>query len=71
MASLFQFQNGGAAAAHPLDGDAWLPLRGYMGMTHLTAGILPLAGFRGAQLNILIADKANSKFASHFMSGPS
>lgn len=40
-----------------------------MGMTHLTEGILPLAGFGGAELNMLVAVKANSNFATLFMSG--
>lgn len=69
MASLFQFQNGEPAAAHPGDGDAPSPLRGYMGITHLTEELLPLAGFRGAELNMLIAVKANSNSATQFMSG--
>lgn len=69
MASSFQFQNGRAAAAHPVDGDAPSPLRSYMGITQLTEGILPLAGFRGAELNMLFAVKANSNSASQFMSG--
>lgn len=61
MASSFQFHNDGAVAAHPVDG--------YMGMTHLTKGILPLTGFRGAELNTLVAAKASSNFASQLMSG--
>lgn len=64
MAFSFQFQNGGATASHPVDGDAPSPLRGYMGITHLTEGILSLTGFRRAELNVLVAVKANSNFAS-------
>lgn len=51
-------------AAHPMDGDPPSPLRGYMGITHLTEGILSLAGFRRGELNMLVAVKANSNFAS-------
>lgn len=69
MASSSQFQNGGAEAAHPVDGDASSPLRAFVGMTHLTEGILPLAGFRGAELNMFLAVKANNNFATPFMSG--
>lgn len=45
------------------------PVDGYMGMTHLTEGILPLAGFGGAELNTFVAVKTNSNFASQFLSG--
>lgn len=67
MAS-FQFQSGGAAAAHPVDGCA-VATEGSQGMTHLTEGISLSAGFRGAELNILVAVKANRNIASQLMSG--
>lgn len=34
----------------------------------LTEGLLPLAGFRGAELSMLVVFKANSNFAGQFMS---